>query len=82
MPTLWVGNHLAPELRNHLTPELGSQLALQSFIVGNIRGPRHQEANRLVFPVQEYVRTVLLSLNAVWERNAVKRCDVFVRCHV
>ena len=26
MPTLWVGNHLAPELRNHLTPELGNHL--------------------------------------------------------
>jgi hypothetical protein len=96
--TLELGNHLAPELGNdlalelgndltlelgnHLTLELGNDLALQSSIVGNIRGPRHQEANRLVFPVQEYVRTVLLSLNAVWERNAVKRCDVFVRCHV
>jgi len=58
MPTLWVGNHLAPELRNHLTPELGNHLtpelgnhltpklgndlALRHLIVGNIRGPRQE----------------------------------------
>jgi len=38
---LKLGNHLTLELRNQLTPELGNQLALQSSIVGNIRGPRH-----------------------------------------
>ena len=37
---LKLGNHLTLELRNQLTPELGNQLALQSSIVGNIRGPR------------------------------------------
>jgi len=37
---LKMGNHLTLELRNQLTPELGNQLALQSSIVGNIRGPR------------------------------------------
>lgn len=62
---LKLGNDLTPELGNHLTlkvgnlvaPERGNQLALRSFIVGNIRGPRHLDLvaaqSQVVFEVTE-----------------------------